>query len=130
MDEHLELLKEYKFQKYLNKLNKKLKNKKIVLYGAGKFFEAIKQNYDLSGLNIIGISDRKYKSSDEGNLAFGYKIIPFNRIIDYKPDCILISTLLYMSILRIFRKEEFSATKINIYPLVDKPFGVLLKEII
>ena len=129
MEEHLILLKKYKFDSYLKKLNKKLKNKKVIIYGSGLFFKSIKENYDLSELNIIGISDRKYEFSQEGNEDFGYKIVPYNRIIDYKPDCILISVLNYMSILKSLR-EEYSSTKVKVYPLVDKPFMELLKEIL
>src|SRR5574344_1156950 len=51
-------LENYNFKKHLEKLNKKLKGKKVVIYGAGIFFEAIHEFYDLSKLDIIGISDR------------------------------------------------------------------------
>ena len=42
------------------KLNKKLKGKTIVIYGSGLLFQKVLSNYDLSELNIIGISDRKF----------------------------------------------------------------------
>ena len=48
MDNLLESLEEFKFKKQLVKLNKKLKNKTVVIYGTGRLFQKIKENYDLS----------------------------------------------------------------------------------
>ena len=129
MDELLETLKKYKFDKQLKRLNKKLKSKTVVIYGTGLFFQKIKENYDLSGLNIIGVSDRKYTSEEEGKEAFGYKIVPLDKIIDYKPDYVLISTLRFLGIMDDFNNNVFKGTKIKVLPLVDKPFLTLLKEI-
>ena len=128
MDEHLELLKKYKFDKQIVKLNKALKGNSVVVYGAGAFFKKIKENYDLSNLNIIGISDLKYQHSDEGNLDMGYKIIPRDKIADYNPDVLLIATLRTFSIYKSFKTHLLKGAKIKIYPLVDKPFFELLKE--
>ena len=129
MDELLKELKKYKFDKQLKKYNKKLKNKTIIIYGTGLFFQKIIENYDLSGLNIIGVSDRKYTSEEEGKEVFGYKIVPLDKIIDYKPDYVLISTLKFLGIMDDFKNNVFRGTKIKVLPLVDKPFLTLLKEI-
>ena len=129
MDDLLEQLETFKFDKYLKKLNRKLKNKTVVIYGAGLLFNKIIENYDLSNLNVIGISDRKFEREEEGQEAFGYKIIPLEKIKDYNPDYILISTINYMPILDDFVHNLFKKTKIKVLPLVDKPFLVLLKEI-
>ena len=129
MDDLLEQLETFKFDKYLKKLNRKLKNKTVVIYGAGLLFNKIIENYDLSNLNVIGISDRKFEREEEGQEDFGYKIIPLEKIKDYNPDYILISTINYMPILDDFVHNLFKKTKIKVLPLVDKPFWVLLKEI-
>ena len=129
MDNLLESLDEFKFKKQLVKLNKKLKNKTVVIYGTGLLFQKIKENYDLSNLNIIGVSDRKYTTEEEGRESFGYKIIPLEKIVDYKPDYILISTLKFLGIMDDFKNNVFKGTKIKVLPLVDKPFLTLLKEI-
>lgn len=129
MDDLLEQLETFKFDKYLKKLNRKLKNKTVIIYGAGLLFNKIIENYDLSNLNVIGISDRKFAREEEGQEAFGYKIIPLEKIKDYNPDYILISTINYMPILDDFVHNLFKKTKIKVLPLVDKPFWVLLKEI-
>ena len=72
MQELKKFLEKNNFSKHLNKLNRKLKDKKIIIYGAGKFFRAIVENYDLSNLNIIGICDKSFTSSDNGELLFGF----------------------------------------------------------
>ena len=50
-----------KAQKQINKLAKKYKNKKIVIYGAGIMAETLFNNYDTSKLNIVAVCDQKYK---------------------------------------------------------------------
>ena len=89
-----EYLEKIKFDKYLKKLNKKLQGKSIILYGKGKFLQYIKSNYDLTALNIIGISDMKI--SEEDTTVMGYKAILKKEIMDYNPDIILISTKKYL----------------------------------
>ena len=58
-------LKRRNFKSRLKKLTQKLKNKKIVIYGAGQLFEEINRHYDLSGLNIIALADRKFNDYEE-----------------------------------------------------------------
>lgn len=128
-DIHLKLLEDVKFEKQLKKLNKKLKNKTVIIYGAGTFFEKALKNYDLSNLNIIGISDSKFAPQEEGEIYLGYKVIPINKIAEYKPDYVLIATLKFMNILNNFRNETFQKTKIKILPLVDRPLLDLVKEL-
>jgi len=128
MDGHLELLKKYKFEKQLNKLNKKLKNKTVLFYGAGSFFKKIQDNYDLSKLNVVGISDGKYPPNRFNEEEYGYKIVPFSKINEINPDCILISTLNAFDIY-IHLKKHFDK-KYIILPLCNKPFFELLKEVI
>ena len=129
MDEQLEYLKSVHFDKQLKKLNKKLKNKSVVIYGTGILFQKLKENYDLSNLNIIGVSDRKFTEEQEGQETLGYKIIPLDKIVEYKPDYVLIATLKFLGIMDDFKNNVFRGTKIKVLPLVDKPFITLLKEI-
>lgn len=62
-----EYFKEVKAQKQINKLARKYKNKKIIIYGAGEYYQILQNNYDLSKLNIVGISDKKFETSKESN---------------------------------------------------------------
>ena len=129
VDEHLEFLQSVKFDEQLKKLNKKLKGKSIVIYGTGILFQKILKNYDLTKLNIIGVSDMKFTLDKEGEDCLGYKIIPLDKIKDYNPDYILVATLKFLGILENFRNNIFKDTKTKVLPLVDKPFFTLLKEI-
>ena len=57
-------LKEIDFKNNLSFLQKKYKNKKVLLYAAGLFFDAIADNYNLFDyLDIIGICDIKFKEN-------------------------------------------------------------------
>ena len=58
--EFLEELKTANFQKRIDDLAKKYKNNRIILYAAGILMDVIAENFDLSALNIIAISDIKY----------------------------------------------------------------------
>ena len=122
-------LKEIKFEKHLKKLVSKLKNKKIIIYGAGSLFLYIKDNYDLSGLNIIGISDMKFREEDEGQVYQGYKIIQKDKIVNSNPDFVLIAVQNYLGLLENFMCNVFKDTKIKVGVLVKKPFWTVMKDI-
>ena len=111
------------------KLNRKLKGKSIVLYGAGLFFEAIKKYYDLSQLNIIGISDKRFDKHKKDESFLGYKVYSKEELKDLKPDYILVATKFYIAIIEDLYFNTFSNSKIKIKPLVKKPFISLLKEV-
>ena len=50
---------------YINRLSKRLKNKKVLIYGAGLVSKILFENYDLSKLNVVGISDRRFENSED-----------------------------------------------------------------
>ena len=130
MAEDLKLyLEEIKFEKYLAKLKKKLKNKKVVVYGAGSLFQYIKNNYDISSLNIIGISDMKFKLKDEINEFMGYKIIARENIANANPDVVLVATLEYLTLVEGFMLRDFKNTKTKVYPLARIPFWQMIVRI-
>ena len=122
-------LKKIKFEQYLRKLKKKIGSKKVIIYGSGSFFQYIREKYDLSYFNIIGISDMKFSIDDEGKNCLGYKIIPKDKIVEYNPDFVLIGTLEYIGILENFVINEFNGTKTKVYPLARIPLIDLIKEI-
>ena len=128
MKEHLEILKIYKFEKQLNRLIKKMRHKSVLIYGAGLFFKSVKENYDIEKLNIIGICDKRYQLNEEGNIDMGYPIVPYEKILDYKPDYILIATMKTYNIYQSFKTKKIKDAKIKVLPLVEKPFFDLLKE--
>lgn len=124
-----EYLVHIKFDRYLKKLNKSLKNKSIIVYGSGTLFKYIVKNYDLSKLNIIGISDMKFTEAQEGNEFLGYKVIPKMRMKAYAPDVVLVATLKYLTIIEDFTLNIFNNTKTKIYPLAKMPLWDLIKDI-
>ena len=104
-------LKDIKFEKYLNSLKKNLKGKSIIIYGTGLLFQYINENYDLSDLNVIGISDMKYADEMEGKLDLGYQVIPKSSILKYNPDYIIIASENYMNLLESMTLEYSESSK-------------------
>jgi len=103
-DEWSKYFKKVKEQQYINKLSKKYSGKKVLLYGAGELSQAILEGSDLSGLNIIGISDLKF----EKNSISGFnnlKTIKPSEINKYDFDVILFSMLTYEKPLNVLRKN-------------------------
>ena len=117
------------FDKYLKKMNKKLANKKIIIYGVGLFFKYIQENYDLSLLDVIGVSDLKFKNTDEGEKYLNYNIIPLDRIISYNPDYVIVAAINYEKIIDNFEMNIFNNTKIKVIPLARKSLWSLIKRI-
>lgn len=128
-EELVQYLKKINYDKQYKRLMSKLKGKSVIIYGAGQLFQLINERYDLSSLNIIGVSDKKYTPEDEGQDFLGYKIIPYNRIMDYKPDYVAVATLNYLNIIESLVCEVFDKTKTKVIPLAKKPLLTLLKEI-
>ena len=94
-DVFVNILKVAKFGKQIEKMAKKYKNKKIVIYGAGQFFQCIKDNYDLSSLNIVAVSDRKFleRKALTYDESIGFNTISPESIFDIEPDIVLISVI-------------------------------------
>ena len=129
MPDYNKYLENNNFDGYFQKLNKKLKNKTVIIYGTGELFRFIKNNYNFSTLNIIGVSDLKFHTKDKNSDFMGYKIIPRDEIIDHNPDYILVATLKYTSIVEFFTTNLFKDTKIKIAPLVKRNLWDLIKEV-
>ena len=129
MLDYKEYLNNIGFEKYFQKLKKKLKNKSIVIYGAGELFKYINKNYNLSDLNIIGVSDLRFHNDDKNKDFIGYKIILKDEIVDYKPDYVVVATLKYISIVENFTVNLFDKTKIKTIPLAKRKLWDLIKEI-
>ena len=111
-------------QKKINKLADKYKNKKIVLYGAGQFAYDIFQNYDLSRLNIIAITDKKFEKENDSEF-FNLKCVKPNELQDMDYDIILISDTEYKTSVDILDGQVLYGTKkagIEIRPLISLTF--------
>lgn len=73
-----DFLKEINPQSQINKIAKKYKNKKIIVYGAGQYSRYVVENYDLSSLNIIGFSDKAFLENVDGTFLNHKKISPYD----------------------------------------------------
>ena len=102
----VEYLTKIKEQEYIDKLAKKLKNKKILLYGAGLVFDVLKENFDLTKLNIIGISDKKFETIDKNISEYkGFKVIKRDEIKEQEFDTILFTMKLYKKIAKSLKEQ-------------------------
>ena len=77
-------------QEQIDKIAKKYQNKKIAIYGAGKFAKIIFENYDLSRLNILAIVDKKFENEEEKGF-FGYECISPDELESFECDILLIA---------------------------------------
>lgn len=98
MADLLNYLKRKNFAKRLIKLKKQLNNKSVIIYGAGKLFRIIMDNYDLSDLNIIGVCDKSFSTADEATQIFGYPKIALHNLNLYDYDYILVATQNFIQI--------------------------------
>ena len=111
--EYLGLIKE---QDYINKLVKKMRGKRILLYGAGLTAQVLLENYDFSNLNIVGISDKKFENSSEEDF-YGYRAFAPNEIKDLDVDIILFTMKEYKKIANILKTN--GVTK-KMLPAINK----------
>ncbi len=85
-----EYLVKTNFQKRIDKLAEKYKNKKIMIYGASVAFDIIKRKFDLSRFNIIGIADQKF---NDGAKYAGYLTYTPYTFFKKNPDIVLIAMI-------------------------------------
>lgn len=117
----LEYLNSINEQKYINKLSKNFKNKKILLYGAGLTAKVLLKNFDLSSMNIIGIADKKFESFREESFM-GYKTYTPNEINNIDVDIILFTLKDFKRISNILKKDGCNK---KMYSIIKKNNYVL-----
>jgi len=91
-NEMLNFVKRKKFEKRLDKIIKKYKKKKVLIYGAGSLCESILNHYDLSNMNIVGIVDKQFVENDNTNF-YGYKTFNPNEIKNIDFDVMIYALL-------------------------------------
>ncbi len=122
-------LEEIDAQKQIDRLAKKCKNKKILLYGAGSYFDLIQKNYDLSKLNIAAISDKKFETTTDSNKT-PYKAIKPEEMKNFDCDVIVMSLINDLSVAKSIDKNILKGSKNEktpIIPLLSPTFSYLLK---
>lgn len=125
----IEYLEKIHFAKHLSKIAKKLKDKTVVIYGAGSFYQTLMNKYDLSCLNIIAISDRKFINHEDGATFNGYKVCAPDEIKSLKPDYVLVSMIYPINVIEDLEETSLKNVKVKIKPLINKPFIDIWKEI-
>lgn len=101
---YLQKFKEINIKKILEKYSKKYKNKKILIYGNGIFFDVLADNYNLKKyFNIIGVSDKRYEK-DAGYLYKGFMTFKPSQIKELDFDAVFITTAFTHSILKFFKR--------------------------
>lgn len=90
MGKILEYFQSVDAQKQIDKLVKKYKDKKIVIYGAGEYYQVLQDNFDLSELNIAGISDKKFEKNKDANPSI-YKALTPQELKEYDFDILLVA---------------------------------------
>ena len=88
---NLEFLLKNNFERRLKNLKRRFRNKKIIFYGAGILFQLMHEYFDLSGLDVIGITDIKFKDTDNYKDFCGYPVCKPEQIPKLKPDLVLIT---------------------------------------
>ena len=125
---NLNYLYKQEFDKTLPKVLKKLRNKKIVFYGAGVYLELIKKYFDISDINVIALCDKKFENANVSEYL-GYKTCKPAEIKELNPDYVIMTTKFYINIFEYLHDDLLKGTKIKIKPLVRKSFWTLVKEI-
>ena len=120
----LNYLKKYNAQEKINKLAKKYKNKRVVIYGAGQFAKTAFENYDLSKLNIVAIADKKFEQEGEHHFFNINCVKPYDlKKLDY--DVILIANFDYKMFSNILDESILYGSKnaaVEIRPLINLEF--------
>lgn len=117
-------------QKLQETINTKYKGKNILIYGAGTATEFLFKEFNLSGINIIGVADINFRQKNPDRYKGVKTIIP-DDINKLNIDIILITAFNYKSILqylKTFHKELFK--KVEIDHILQEERDNLKKDII
>lgn len=106
--------------KRINYLSKKLKNKKVLFYGAGAFFSLINEFYDLSPIQAIGVVDKKAEVYNAETNICGYKLYSPSEIKNLNPDYIVVTTRIYVITAKQVYMQYLKDTNIKLIPLVKQ----------
>lgn len=120
-----------KAQKQIDKLAKKYKNKKVVIYGAGQYCRCLFENYNLSKLNIIAVADKKYETDDNCDF-YGLKCIAPEELKEIDCDIILLGvydTFYFLDFLEDELLVDSKNKNVKIKPIIKQSFFGFLKSL-
>ena len=117
------------FKRQLKFLVKKIKNKKVIFYGAGELFRYIFNNFDLSEINIIGISDKSFDNIQQTHYK-NLLIIPTNQIKEYDVDYVILSVLNWQEVLISNYKNKIFPKNTKVFPICKSKFKLNSKRLL
>ena len=124
-----EVFRILKFDRHLEKLKRKLRGKSIALYGAGIMCDYIMDNYDVSGLDVKIVADKKFKVNNPGTYR-GFSTIGVQNLKRANVDVILITSQFPYIMLKYLKKEVFKEKKLpKVYFILNKPIDLYIEEI-
>lgn len=115
--ETVEAIIKEKINYIVRQWNKKVKNKKVILWGAGEHTKQLFNFYEIDKKNIVAIVDKNHKIW--GKNIDGIKIIGKKEIKNYNVDAIVISSLAFVNEI----KKEINSIGydyINLYENVEE----------
>lgn len=128
----LSYFKDVNAQKQIDKLAKKFAGKRIVIYGAGEYFNLLNTNFDISKLNIIAICDKKFETSKDLNIT-NFEAIKPEELKNYEYDVILVALLQDISICNYLEYQLLINTKNEnklVLPMIEPNLCYLLKVLL
>lgn len=120
-----------KNQKRLNKIIKKFKNKKVLIYGAGALSCTLMETCDISKLNVVGFCDNKFQPNST-ELFYSYKTFSPSELPDIDFDVILINLYRPEQVFEKIKYELLINSKNEdkeIHNLIEFNLWSILKEI-
>lgn len=127
--ENWNYLYEYNFEKTLPKTIKELSGASVILYGDVNLIDLIKRNFDISHINIIGISGQKFLENSEYQEYFGYKVYSLEDLKSANADYLLIAAQNYVEIIEDLYYNKLKNSKMRFKPFIKKSFITIFKEI-
>lgn len=122
------------FRKTLNRLSRKYKNKKVLFYGVGVYFDVINDNYNLSeNFDVVGVSDMKYETGTIGKYK-KFKVFKPSEIEKLEIEVILVTAVNFpviqkaLSVHKGIDIEHFSPTLEDKKKLIQINYKNVLKR--
>ena len=97
------------------------KNDKVIIYGAGKYSLSLFAKINLSGINVIGVVDKKYENR-KNNLFFGIRAYPPDKLETLDYDTIFVFLENPKVISDILKKNKKLGKKIFLFNETKIPF--------
>ena len=120
-DEYKRIFNKKEFQLKIEKLKKKLKNKRVILYSNGIYFSAFSDFYNLNDyFNVIGVSDIRYETEDIEKFK-GFNCIKPSEIKKHQIDAIIITSPNFDTIKKYLIENNLIDKKTLIVDTIYKP---------